>query len=93
MNHDLYTTSQQLLKVDDQAPRKPRCCLTGHVDEDVHVTFGCVSPTATEPKIRTFPAPWRAATRRTSSRHCLTRSPLLIHPQLFRHLQEDGIAA
>src|ERR1039458_3972191 len=31
------------------------------------------SPRATEPKSRTLPAPWRAATRRISSRRSLTR--------------------
>ena len=44
MNHHLYTLSQESLEVGDQASRKPRRGITGHVDKQVHIAFGCVFP-------------------------------------------------
>src|ERR1035438_9017483 len=38
-NHHLYAPSQELLEVSDQASRKPRRCLTGHVDQEVHIAI------------------------------------------------------
>jgi hypothetical protein len=43
-NHQLYAPSQELLEVSDQASRKPRRCLTGHVDQEVHIAFERVFP-------------------------------------------------
>jgi hypothetical protein len=41
---------------------------------------GVSSPRATEPKIRTFPAPWRVASRRISSRCSLIWRPAFTTP-------------
>src|ERR1039457_1358447 len=43
-NHQLYAPSQELLEVGDQASRKPRRCLTGHIDQKVHIAIERIFP-------------------------------------------------
>src|ERR1035437_1693922 len=49
-NHQLYAPSKELLKISDQASRKPRCCRTGNVDKDVYIAFQRVVPASYRPE-------------------------------------------